>query len=208
MVSDYLKDNFTYEELLKLRFIDIGGGLLPFESVCITEDLKMPSAIKTFAEDIGKAVKKFINDNLDIDPEIWLEPGRMICSLSTMILLKVDSIKNNEYITDGGINLLGDSVFDEEYYPVMNISQPSLNLNNGKINGPLCDPADHWGSWYFGEMLKQGDIVAVLNQGAYTFSTAWRWQRPISRYVSMSRSGIKLVKSEETFEERYSGCKF
>ena len=212
MISDCLKGNFTHEELLNLKFIDIGGGLMPFESVCINEDLPIPSDIQKFTSGIGKAVKTHINTELDIDPEIWLEPGRMICSLSTMILVKIDSIKNTEYITDGGINMLGDSIFDEEYYPVMNISKPSSKLNKGKINGPLCDPADHWGTWYFGEELKKGDIVAVLNQGAYTFSTAWRWQRPIAKYVSMNtsngKSSLKLVKSEETFEERYIGCRF
>jgi len=208
MVSLCLKNNFTHKELSDLKFIDIGGGLMPFESISINEDFKMPSNIKKFAENIGKAIKNLIIDKLDIDPEIWLEPGRMICSTSTMILLKIDSIKNNEFITDGGINMLGDSVFEEEYYPVINISKPSTKLNNGKINGPLCDPSDHWGNWYFGEKLTKGDIVAVMNQGAYTFSTAWRWQRPISKYVSFNNSNLKLVKSEETFEERYSGCKF
>jgi diaminopimelate decarboxylase len=91
MISDCLKNNFTHKELSSLRFIDIGGGLMPFESVSINEDFVMPSNIKKFAEDIGKAVKTYILDKLDINPEIWLEPGRMICSTSTMILLKVDS---------------------------------------------------------------------------------------------------------------------
>jgi len=208
IITDCLKDNFTQKELSQLRFIDIGGGLMPFESVNIDENFIMPSSIKEFAKNIGTAVKTNIHDKLNINPEIWLEPGRMICSTSTMILLKVDSIKDDESITDGAINMLGDSIFEEEYFPVMNISRPSLKLNKGKINGPLCDPSDHWGEWYFGDMLKEGDIVAVQNQGAYTFSTAWRWQRPIPRYVSFKDDKLTVVKLEENLEERYSGCRF
>jgi len=207
-LSDCLKDNFTNAELSNLKFIDIGGGFMPFESVSINEDFKMPSDIKGFSKDIGAALKTYIYDKLKITPEIWIEPGRMICSTSTMILLKVDSIKDDEFITDGAISMLGYSIFEEEYYPVINISRPSLKLNNGKINGPLCDPSDHWGSWYFGEKLRKGDIVAVLNQGAYTFATAWRWQRPIPKYVSFKKDKLRLVKDEETFEQRFIGCRF
>ena len=59
---------------------------------------------------------------------------------------------------------------------------------------------------------KPGDIIAVMNQGAYTFSTTWRWQRPISKYIAFNKDTpkdkFKPVKSEETFEQRYAGCRF
>jgi diaminopimelate decarboxylase len=219
-ISLYLKNNFTLDRLSKLKFIDIGGGFMPFESVSIEDNVDIPASINEFARVIGNSVTLNINKNLGITPEIWFEPGRMISSIPTTILLTVDSIKSNtsnfvssnlnsnEYIVDGGINLIGYALFEHEYYPVANITQCSLKLNNEKINGPLCDPSDHWGSWYFGEKLQKGDVVAVMNQGAYTFATTWRWQRPICKYIAFSKGKFKIVKSEETFEQRFSGCKF
>ncbi len=228
MISDFLKNNFTNLELKNLKFIDIGGGIMPFESVSIKDNIEIPASIHDFATGIGIVIKEYINKKLNITPEIWLEPGRSLSSLPTTILLTVDSVKDDAILVDGGFNLLGYSLFEEEYYPVINISRPSLELNTTKINGPLCDPSDHWGSWYFGDKLKKGDVIAVLNQGAYAFSTAWRWQRPISKYVAFSGSNkntkgnensksnksnnnkltLTIVKTEETFKDRYAGCKF
>jgi hypothetical protein len=47
-----------------------------------------------------------------------------------------------------------------------------------------------------------------MNQGAYTFATTWRWQRPIPKYVAFSNGKLKIIKDEETFEQRFAGCKF
>jgi diaminopimelate decarboxylase len=217
-ISNCLRTQFRKEELSSLKFIDIGGGFTPFESISIEEETIIPVSIESFAKDIGIAVKTHIIDTLGINPEIWLEPGRMISSIPTIILLRVDTIKGDEVITDGGINLVGDALFENECYPVINLSglsEQNFKLKSGKINGPLCDPSDHWGIKYFGEKLKPGDIIAVMNQGAYTFSTSWRWQRPIAKYIAFNsekskNSGGKflLVKSEETFDQRYAGCKF
>jgi diaminopimelate decarboxylase len=210
-IADCLKENFSHEQLSRLKFIDIGGGLLPFESISVEDGVEMPCSIKQFSDVICSAVKKNIFEKLNINPEIWLEPGRLISSQATSILLTVKATKESEseYIVDGGTNLLGSPMFEEDYFPVVNISAPSEKLTIGKINGPLCDPADHWGKYYFGEKLKNDDLISVLNMGAYTFSTAWRWQRAIPKYVTFSaRKGKSvIVKDEESFEDRYSGCK-
>lgn len=229
-ISERLKKDFTRKELSSLKFVDIGGGFMPDDSVSLDNDenahldTRMSAdsqsclTVDGYAKNIGSAVKRYIYDGLGITPQIWLEPGRILSSFPTMILLKVDTLKEDEVIVDGGINMIGYDLFEYEYYPVMNISGISsgilsqdIKINLGKINGPLCDPADHWGKTYFGNRLRKGDIVLVMNQGAYTFSTTWRWQRPIPVYVAFnkdSKDKFKTVKSEETFEERYAGCKF
>ncbi len=229
-ISSYLKSNFSPKELSTLKFIDIGGGFLPEGNATLFSatqkgefigkmftgeemlELHMPCSEKTlpiegYALPICKSIKEnFMNFLPGI--ELWLEPGRFISSLPTYILLKVCAVKNGNIAVDGGINLLGSPDFENEYAPIINISQPSLRIQRANIFGPMCDPHDHWGYSYFGEKCKKNDILAVMHQGAYTFSTAWRWQRPIAAYVSFSGKNLELVKREENFEERYAGCKF
>ena len=77
------------------------------------------------------------------------------------------------------------------------------------IFGSLCDPSDVWGYSIFGEECEKEDILVLLHQGAYTFSGAWRFIKPGAPYVVIDKNNdLKLVKKEETFEDRYSGCEF
>ena len=136
--------------------------------------------------------------------EIYLEPGRFLVTHSTSILLKVIATKKGCVITDGGINMLGDYKMDEySFAPIINLSKPSLDLKKMLIYGALCDPSDLWGFSYFGENIEKGDILAVIHQGAYTFSTAWRFIKPIPPYIALSEDKLIIGKNRERFEDRY-----
>ena len=169
-------------------------------------ELRPVKPLDYFATEIAKAIKEKIllfNNKL----KIFLEPGRFLATHSTSILLKVIAKKGNNVIVDGGINMVGDYRFEEySYAPIVNLSRPSNQLKKQTIYGPLCDPSDLWGYSYYGTDLQVGDILAVLHQGAYTFSFAWRFIKPISPYVVMDEENIKLGKKEESFEDRYGGC--
>lgn len=164
--------------------------------------------LETFARGIGEALEKHI---FPVNPgiAIYFEPGRFIVTHSTSILLGVTAVKKNGLIVDGGINMLGDYKFSEySFAPVVNLSRPSSRLKRQVIYGPLCDPHDLWGYSYYGEDAQKGDILAVLHQGAYTFSTAWRFIRPIPSYIAASGGRLSIAREAETFRDRYAGCKF
>ncbi len=226
-IAGFLKRNFSKEELAGLRFLDIGGGFLAEGSGTLFSATKKGGLleiadkrdsrlgmikpekieeIEAFAQKIGAAVKRHCTGPLK-DIEIWAEPGRYISSLATYILLRVVSVRKQGIFVDGGINLIGSSAFDLEYFPVVNITRPSGSIQRARIFGPLCDPDDHFGSAYFGERCRKGDFLAVMHQGAYTFSTAWRWQQPTAAYAAFSGNSIRLVKARETFSDRYRGTK-
>ncbi|MBN1544453.1 hypothetical protein JW898_03245 [Candidatus Woesearchaeota archaeon] len=226
--------SFPERDLSSLRFVDIGGGFLaegsgtmfsatrkgslmaaasaaggqspaPLDRICVDD----VDSIDVFASAICCAFRKHIMRHLGRpDLELWAEPGRYISSIPTCILLKVVSVRDGRVFVDGGINLLGSASFEYEFFPVVNLSRPSLKMKKSVIYGPLCDPDDRWGSYVFSRKCRKGDVLAVLHQGAYTFSTAWRWQRPTAEYVAVSGRNIKLVKKEEEFSQRYAGCMF
>jgi diaminopimelate decarboxylase len=164
--------------------------------------------LEKFAIDIGKYLEKYILP-LNSKLKIFVEPGRYIVTHSTAILVKVVAIKQDCVVVDGGVNLVGDYRFEEySYAPIINLSNPSLVWRRKIIYGPLCDPSDLWGFSYYGGEIMNGDVLAILHQGAYTYSCSWRFIKPIAQYVALCGKEPLLVKEKETFKERYSGCRF
>ena len=234
LIGNYLKANFSNEELKSLKFLDIGGGFCPEGIATLTKSSQKgdlmsllndiegvplkeadPSSfgvdemepLEYFAREIASCLNKHIFP-LNPSIEIYYEPGRFIATHPTSILLEVVSEKKDCVIVDGGINLVGDYRFEEySFAPIVNLSNPSLKLKRKTIYGPLCDPSDFWGYSYFGKEIKKGDILAVLHQGAYTFSCCWRFIKPTARYVVFDKKGLFLGKERETFEERYTSCR-
>lgn len=163
--------------------------------------------LQNFALAIGETLKQHI---LPFNPDmaIYFEPGRFIVTPSTTILLRVMAVKKESVIVDGGINMLGDYKFAEySFAPLLNVTHPSEQLVRKTIYGSLCDPHDIWGYSYYGEDLQVGDVLAVPQQGAYTFSSAWRFIKAIPAYIAVTNRQFIIAREAETFENRYAGCK-
>ncbi|MCU0284890.1 MAG: hypothetical protein MUF15_00700 [Acidobacteria bacterium] len=162
-------------------------------------------------ENFSRAIVTALEEHIfPLNPgiSIYFEPGRFIATHATAILLSVIAIKKNCIIVDGGINMLGDYKFAEySFAPVINITRPAVQIQRQLIYGALCDPADLWGYSYYGEKVAKGDILAVLNQGAYTFCTAWRFIKPIPPYIAFSGNHLTVARKSERFKDRYAGCK-
>ncbi|MBN1295134.1 alanine racemase [bacterium] len=163
--------------------------------------------LETFAETIAEAMDTHIRP-LAPNAAVFMEPGRFIVAHSTAVLLRVLAVKQDSVIVDGGINMMGDYKFSEyAFAPVINLRRPSAALHSCTVYGPLCDPSDLWGYSHYGDPLQRGDAVAVLHQGAYTYSTAWRFIKAIPAYIAFSGDTVSMIKPAETFEDRY-GLRF
>ncbi len=233
-IGIYLKNNFSNDFLSALKFLDLGGGFYPPDQATLLKDslkadiagflsdelnkeidfdpylfsIEKVDPLDKFGREISDYLKKYIfslNNNISI----FFEPGRYTNINSTCILLKVIAEKENSVVVDGGINLIGGMDFAEYMFsPIINLSDPSFNLKRKIIYGPLCTPNDLWGYSYFGGNIRKGDILAVLHQGSYNFSRAWRFLKEIAPYAVIKDGKLILAKEKETFSDRYSGCKF
>ncbi len=220
--------NFLREHKINLEFLDIGGGFFTEAEGTLFQGtpkgkllallnntqsgfdgtdffVEDPKDISIFAKEIAKAINKYTSDL-----PVYCEPGRFITKHSTRILTRVLAIKEKGCIIDAGTNtLIGEnSLAEYEYAPVLNLSNPSLKLNKFHIYGSLCAPYDIWGYQYNGSSINRGDILAILNQGAYTFSYAQRFIKPIAPYIILTKDN-KLIcaKEKEDFKDRYGKCK-
>jgi diaminopimelate decarboxylase len=187
-----------------LRFIDIGGGYWPgrgewlhpratprgrlLEALGAPEDppqihhCMASLAIEAFAGQIAAAIKEHLL--AIVDSRICLEPGRWICNDAMHLLLSVvDKKAPDLVITDAGTNAIGWERFESDYFPVLNLSRPSLIEKPCHILGSLCTPHDVWGYMYFGETIEPGDILMIPTQGAYTYSLRQEFIKPIPEVV-------------------------
>jgi diaminopimelate decarboxylase len=184
----------------RLEFIDIGGGYWPTQGEWlqptgtpegrVREALGQPAGpaeihhclpaapIEEFAEKLGAAIHKHIFSVIPC--RIFLEPGRWICSDAVQLLLSVvDKKAPDLVITDAGTNTVGRERFETDYFPILNLTRPTLHEKPCHILGSLCTPHDVWGYMYFGEDIQPGDILMIPTQGAYTYSLKQNFIKPL-----------------------------
>ena len=182
-----------------LEFIDIGGGYWPEQGEWLQfagtpagmiakaggEDVISPERhyrypaelIRQFAQEIGDAVRG--NQPTFRGLKICLEPGRWICHEAMHILMRVTDKKADDLvITDAGTNAIGWERFETDYFPVINLTQPSLEERTCLVLGSLCTPHDVWGYSYFGSGISEGDLLMIPCQGAYTYSLRQNFIKP------------------------------
>jgi diaminopimelate decarboxylase len=185
-----------------LTFIDIGGGYWPEQGEWLQAagtpegrqreafgrpagdphaHYHLPAApIEAFADALSTAIHTHLLPTVDC--RICLEPGRWICNDAVQLLLTVvDKKAPDLVITDAGTNTIGWERFESDYFPVLNLTRPSLVEKSCHILGSLCTPHDVWGYTYFGTDIRPGDILMIPTQGAYTYSLRQTFIKPLPR---------------------------
>ncbi len=206
LLGAYLKKEFSPHEQKNIRFIDMGGGFLPYKSEgyypwTTPEGIILEQAYASIGKRAPFTDPYYISDSIPLNKyalgivgaikaytnflpscEYYLEPGRIISNASMHIALKVVDIKSKDgAILDGGINSVGWERFAFEYFPIINISHPSRKERTATLYGSLCLPGDQdvWGYSYYGSRLEEGDVLVVPYQGCLTYSLAQNFIHPI-----------------------------
>ena len=173
--KDVIRIAIELEEKFDLNFkrIDLGGGFgIPYSKAEKELDIKK----------LGNGLKEFINkkeirERLK-NKELVFELGRYISAYSGVYLTKVlytkKSCGKNIAIIDGGIHHLLRPALIGQSFPVINLSA-ILQKRKSKtvtylIAGPLCTSLDEFDSDALLNEVTPGDILAVLNCGAYGYT--------------------------------------
>lgn len=189
-----------------IEFLDIGGGFWPPQGEWLTWEATPPGRLaravdpgavpstehfvsraeplEKFAREIGLAVHEHIRPHL-AEVQIYTEPGRWLSHEAMHLLLRVADKKASDLvITDGGTNVIGWERFETEYFPVINLTRPADEERPCLVCGSLCTPHDVWGSAYFGADIREGDILLIPCQGAYTYSLRQRFIKPLAKVAT------------------------
>jgi len=186
---------------VKFEFIDFGGGLgIPY-----TPDEKKLD-IKTFSKEITDLYKTKLNEYRLGNPTMCIEPGRYIVGDASVLLTKVNTIKQS-YRKFAGINagfntLLRPSLYGS-YHHIVAANKPNAeNTQIIDIAGNVCESGDLFARDRPMPELEEGDILAIFNAGAYAFSMSSQYNSiPRAMEVLVNNGESEVVRERETFAD-------
>ncbi|MFA4887402.1 MAG: hypothetical protein WC595_04265, partial [Candidatus Nanoarchaeia archaeon] len=209
--------NIAAEKLLKLAHyartqgamieaIDLGGGI-PFdygEHTHYTPEDIGPAFVKKF----NKIQEKYNFDNL----RLIFEPGKFIVANAGIALIKVVSKKylgkKKLAVTDGSTYcMLPDPIVYDQYYdilPATKLTQPRVRVFD--ICGCTCDYIDKIGKNRKMPRLQEGDLLTVMDCGAYSLAMASNFnnlKRPASIMI-LENGETKLVRRRDRYSEMFA----
>ena len=165
-----------------LESLDFGGGFgVPYLPKEKSLDLKtlgreMTKKMNNFCEKYGKKLN------------LVLEPGRFLVAQSGILLTTVTEIKNNPKRTfiglDTGFNHLIRPTMYGSYHEIINASRIKKNMMKADIVGNICESGDVFARDRKISQAKVGDILAILNAGAYGYVMASHYNsRPLPKEI-------------------------
>jgi len=205
-----------------IRYLDIGGGIgvpttknmngLEYGLYRLFGSLPKPPDFEDF-EDINlfmERVSTKVRENcsrLSIEvPDIISEPGRFVTSrgeflLSTVLTVKKKSNGQKFAITDAG-RLSLTFPMDFEWHSIFVVDQ-SLQREKEPyhVMGRICTSADWMAKNVLLPKLREGDVLATMDAGAYfsSYSTNFAFPRP--PIVMVEKDGnIQVIRHGESFE--------
>ena len=138
-------------------------------------------------------------------PTIVLEPGRALTGNTQMLLTSVHEVRDPDdvltlAILDAGMNVA--SPAQGSYHQLLPVTaRPGARERAYRLAGPICTPADIlYRHWKLPE-LSAGDLLAIMDSGAYfvPFSTSFSFPQP--GIVMVDEHGARLVRRAETFDD-------
>ncbi len=172
---------------VELEFLNIGGGL------GIIYNNETPQTADQFARKILPMLKR---TNL----RIILEPGRFIVGnagilVTEVLYVKITPLKKFAIVNAGMNDLIRPSLYSA-YHNIVPVVK-TRNTRNDKydIVGPICESGDFFAKDRKLTKLKDGDHLAIMSAGAYSFSMS-------SNYNSRRRAQEVLVMEDKVFTIR------
>ncbi len=177
-----------------LRTIDIGGGLgVDYDGAGAPGPADLAAQVLPRIQGLGL--------------RLLLEPGRSLIAPAGALLTRVIAVKNNGsrrfVITDAGMNdLLRPSLY-AAYHHIVNLSAPEEgDRTPADIVGPVCESGDFFARDREIGPVGEGDVLAILDAGAYGFSMASNYNfRPRAAEILLEAGRPRLIRRRETFED-------
>ncbi|GAA0891847.1 diaminopimelate decarboxylase [Fulvivirga kasyanovii] len=182
-----------------LEFIDFGSGFkVGYKENDITTNVydlgvKLGKSFDKFCESYGRKL------------EMWFEPGKYLVSESGYFLVKANVIKTTPATVfvgvDSGMNHLLRPMMYDAYHEIVNISNAKGTQRVYTIVGYICE-TDTFGWDRKLNEVREGDILAIKNAGAYGFSMSSNYN---SRYrpaeVLIYEGKAHLIRERETMDD-------
>jgi diaminopimelate decarboxylase len=191
---------------VEFEFIDVGGGLgVPYKPDEKELDLNV------FSEKVLSLFKSRVEKDGLGDPIFCVEPGRYLVADASILLTAVNTVKTTPYKkfigVDAGFNTLVRPTMYGSYHPIVVANR--LNAPEAEtcdVVGPICESGDALAKDRRMPVAQEGDMLAVLNAGAYGYSMSSQYNaRPRPAEVLVKNATVKLVREREQLDDLVKG---
>ena len=189
-----------------IRYVDAGGGLgIPYKD---EEAESFDFAAKTAA--YADALRASLGS---LNVHLLLEPGRAIIAPAGALLTRVIVRKENGIkrfvIVDAAMNdLIRPSLYSAYHSIIPERLDNTAHIGQGAthgifdIVGPICETGDFFARDREMPNVNEGDLLAILDAGAYGMSLASNYNsRPRAAEVMVDGNSVKLVRKRETMKD-------
>lgn len=186
-------------------FSKIGGNLYSLFNNLPEMLLRDVPPIEAFAAEILSSVQRLCRRFGLNTPVVCLEPGRNITSSPQVLLLKIGVLKDRGKsgkiaITDGGRMTIANPVSYEYHEAFIANRVSSKRAYKVRITGNLCTPADILYRNKRMPELLEGDLLVIMDAGAYFMSLSNNFAFPRPPVVLASEGIPALIRRRESFE--------
>lgn len=173
---------------IDFEFIDIGGGFgVPYKPDEPEFDLT------AFSNKVVGLFKNKVKEYGLGKPFLFVEPGRYLVCDAAILITAVNTVKvtpTHKYVgVDAGFNTLVRPAMYGSYHHILvanKLNAPEKETYH--IAGPLCESGDLLAKDRLLPEVAEGDLLAILNAGAYGFSMS-------SQYNSRPRAAEVMIKA-------------
>lgn len=195
--ADILYDAAKHFE--NLEFVDFGSGFkVAYKEGDITTDIedlgkKLTSSFKQFCKEYGREL------------EMWFEPGKFLVSEAGYFLTTTNVVKTTPATVfvgvNSGLNHLIRPMMYDAYHEIFNVSNPEGTTRVYTVAGYICE-TDTFGLDRKLSEVKEGDVLAFKNAGAYAFSMASNYNSRLRPAEVLIYNGeAHLIRKREEFDD-------
>jgi diaminopimelate decarboxylase len=195
LVGDLRKDGHD------IRYVDAGGGLgIDYSDPPAEPKFDPARKVKEYAAALGKV-------SATLDAHLLLEPGRFLVAQAGALLTRVLVVKKNGsktfVITDAAMNDLIRPALYQAHHEILPVAQARSKAEAPvDVVGPVCESGDFFARDRAMPKVKAGDLVALLDAGAYGMSQTSNYNtrmRPAE--VLVDGAEAKLIRRRETLKD-------
>ncbi|HEX4665725.1 MAG TPA: diaminopimelate decarboxylase [Chthoniobacterales bacterium] len=173
-----------------LRRIDLGGG------VGIRYQDETPIAVSDYAQLVLEYVRP-------LGLRLFLEPGRSISASAGTLISEVQFIKHTGEksfaVLDAGMNDLARPAIYGAYHEIVPVREGAPNERYDVV-GPVCESSDIFGTNRQLPKLAAGDLVAILNAGAYGAAMSSNYNtRGLPPEVLVEGDQFTIIRKRQSF---------
>ena len=188
-------DNIIKKIDFKFKYIDLGGGMgIPYNK----------NSKKLNYAKYNSIIKKFLKKNKS---KIIFEPGRSIIGNAGTLISKIIYIKNNGkkcfIILDAGMNdLMRPALYGANHRILPSIKNSKISKKIYEFVGPICESTDKFSTLRKFQELKERDIIAICDTGAYGMSLSSNYNiRPKAIELLIKKSKIKIIGKRQKYKD-------